>query len=213
MRKSLTVVSAVCCALTAGIHVAPALAADEASKAAPAGESNVTLSGQGPVKAELSKPSLELSQEQQQAVIEAVLDRKSHQPTPPEFKPAVGAAVPKAVNIHGLPRPLVYEVPALKEYAYAHLDREVVIIDAIGLKVAAVIPLPENLATGPQKPTNEAAAQAVDRLKESGTAQTTGSAPGAGQSGAGNQAGGSRDPLRHLEDGNAAAYTGPHSIR
>jgi hypothetical protein len=98
------------------------------------------------VVTEAQKPALNLTDEQKKAVVEAVVERKAHQPTPKEFKPELGARLPRTVEIHSMPPRLVTEVPALKEYMYAHLDRDIVIVDALQKKVVGLIPLPENLA-------------------------------------------------------------------
>jgi hypothetical protein len=45
--------------------------------------------------------------------------------------PAVGVTVPPQARLaaHPLPRPLVYEIPVLKQYYYAQLPDSVLIID------------------------------------------------------------------------------------
>ena len=108
---------------------------------------------------EAQKPTLDLSEEQRKAVITEILERKAHQATPKEFKPELGASVPRDVDVHGMPPKLVTDIPELKEYAYAHLDREIVIVDALHKKVAALIPLPENLAHSGSKPDPKLAAE------------------------------------------------------
>ena len=40
-----------------------------------------------------------------------------------------------------LPRPLVYEVPVLKQYYYARLPHRVLIIDPMKQKIAAILPM------------------------------------------------------------------------
>jgi hypothetical protein len=111
------------------------------------------------------KPALELSDQQRQAILEAIVHQESHQATPKEFKATVGADIPRTLDLHPLPRPLVYEMPALKEYMYAHIDRNIVLADALKKKVIALIPLPENLAhSGGTPDKKEAAANAVGGL-------------------------------------------------
>src|SRR5215216_7539797 len=188
MRRHLTsALLAGVCALALG----PAVAADKNSAANPdsggmsanpgisrdnaAGPAaGVTLSGRdGPIQVKpADKPTLDFSEAQRQTIVDAVLRQDSHQATPKEFKPAMGGEVPPAVNIHGLPRPLVYEIPALKEYMYAHLDHEIVIVDAQGKKVAALIPLPDNRAHSGGKPDEkEAAVKSVGGLADLSEAQ------------------------------------------
>jgi hypothetical protein len=87
-----------------------------------------------------SRPPLMLSGEQKAAVAQAVARENSYQPTPDGFEPRVGAAVSKKVVGHPLPRPLIYEIDALKEYTYAKLDRNVLILDPMSGKVADIVP-------------------------------------------------------------------------
>jgi hypothetical protein len=112
-----------------------------------------------------NKSKLDLSDEQRQAIMDAVVRQDAHQATPKEFKAAIGSDVPRTLDLHALPRPLVYDIPALKEYMYAHLDRNVVLVDALEKKVVVLIPLPENLTYSGGKPDKkEAAANAVGGL-------------------------------------------------
>jgi hypothetical protein len=94
-----------------------------------------------------SRPvALNLNDKQRQAVLDAVAREDTHQATPKDFRAEVGAKIGAGVNLHALPRPLVYEIPRLKEYTYANLDRNIVIIDPLAKHVVEVIPLPPDLA-------------------------------------------------------------------
>ncbi|HEX2216264.1 MAG TPA: DUF1236 domain-containing protein [Xanthobacteraceae bacterium] len=96
--------------------------------------------------AQNGKPALQLNDADQEAIRNAVLDEDTRQGTPEGFSPAVGAVVPSKVSMHPLPRPLVYDRPTLKQYMYATLDRNVVIVDPMEKRVVAVIALPEGMA-------------------------------------------------------------------
>ena len=103
-----------------------------------------------------SRPvALNLNEKQRQAVLDVVAREDSHQATPKGFRAEVGAEIGSGVNLHALPRPLIYEISQLKEYMYARLDRHIVIIDPLGKHVVEVIPLPADLAYtgGPSKTT------------------------------------------------------------
>jgi hypothetical protein len=146
------------CALALG---SPA-AAEQPDQAVP----GAPLSGQQTVRAagDQSAP-LTLTDAHRQAIIDAVARQDTRQATPKEFKAAEGADVPRTVDIHPLPRPLVYEMPELKDYMYAHLDRNIAIVDALAKKVVAVIALPQELAfEGKQPEVKEAALNAVGGL-------------------------------------------------
>jgi len=139
MRLSLLIVAGAWAFALAG----PALAENPASSE-PAG-TGPTLSDRDTVTAP-KKPPLNLSGEQRQTVIADIVARKTHQPTPKDFKPELGKAVPAAIHIHGMPPSILSDVPELKNYMYAHLDRDIVIVDPMEKKVAALIALPDNLA-------------------------------------------------------------------
>jgi hypothetical protein len=85
------------------------------------------------------KPPLQLTDPQRKSIIEAVVVEHTHQRTPKDFQPQVGMKVDKAIQSHPMPRPLIYEIPALREYYYAKLDRNVLVIDPMDQKVVDVL--------------------------------------------------------------------------
>ncbi len=87
-----------------------------------------------------SKPPLELSEEQKAAVMKAVGAENSYQPTPAGFEARIGAAITKEIAPHALPRPLIYEVEALRNYKYSKLDRNILIIDPMSNRIVAMMP-------------------------------------------------------------------------
>ena len=188
-RLSCAILAAAAC-----VWVGPALAADNAAQSGPAsGGVMQSVPPQGGVVTADKKRVPDLSDRQRQTVIDAIVERKSHQATPKEFKGEVGAKASSKINIHAMPPRIVSEVPELKDFMYAHLDREIAIVDALDDKIVAVIPLPANLASespavGPEgKPSGEG-----DRPRTMGSGQPT------------------ADPLREREEsGKDSAYTGP----
>jgi hypothetical protein len=94
--------------------------------------------------------TITLSDQHKQAVINAALSINSRQKTPKEFSPSVGATVPKELYLHAFSPSVVQEAPQVKEYWYAFLDREVVLVDALEMKVAAVVDLPQELISTDQ---------------------------------------------------------------
>jgi hypothetical protein len=183
MKPRLSYTIVVVCALAI-----PAAAAENTEQSGPAAGGVILSVPQGGVVKPEKKPELNLSNQQQQAVIDAIVERKSHQATPKEFKGEVGATVSPKVDIHAMPPRIVSELPELKQYMYAHLDREIAIVDAHEKKVVALIPLPANLAQD-SKPA-ATTGQSVDRKVGSGTPTA--------------------DPLREREEtGKESAYTGP----
>jgi hypothetical protein len=122
-----------------------------------------------PLEAATNGP-LNLSDQDKAAVLKAALDAGSHQATPKEFKPAVGAPVPRTIFQHGFKPEVVGETPVLKDYWYAYLDREIVLIDALQEKVAAIIPIPDDLVSDGQA--HQGAAEPASRPNSDGGTST-----------------------------------------
>jgi hypothetical protein len=102
-----------------------------------------------PAAREATKGPLELSEQDKAAVIKAALDAKSHQKTPKDFTPTVGASVPRSVFLHGFKPDVVGKVPVLKQYWYAYSDAEIALVDALQTTIVAVIPIPASaVSTG-----------------------------------------------------------------
>lgn len=132
-----------------------------------------------------NKPPLQLSEEERAATREAISLEHLYQRTPGKFEPRVGVAITSAVKPHPLPRPLVYDVPVLKQYAYAKLDKNIVLIDPMSMKVADMIPR-KFPASGEKLPTpvdwaatrgRELLGLPPENAAQAGGAQTTGAAP------------------------------------
>ncbi|MEJ0078110.1 MAG: hypothetical protein WDO17_22245 [Alphaproteobacteria bacterium] len=89
------------------------------------------------------KPPLELTGEQKQRVAQAIKGEDTLDKLPEGFAPAVGAHVPVQAKLaeHPLPRPLVYEIPVLKNYYYVQLSDKVLIVDPMTKTVAEIVPL------------------------------------------------------------------------
>lgn len=102
----------------------------------------------GPARADPSyssalqpKPRLELSGTHRQHVLQAVNAQATDDKPVPGFQPTMGATVPtqKKLPLHPLPRPLVNQIPVLKQYYYAKLPKNVLIVDPMTRKVVDVI--------------------------------------------------------------------------
>jgi len=89
------------------------------------------------------KPPLMLTDAQRAKVVDAVAKEDTLVKLSGGFEPAVGTKVPDQAKLaaHPLPRPLVYEVPQLKQYYYARLSDRVLIIDPMKKEVAAILPM------------------------------------------------------------------------
>src|SRR5690349_4511877 len=56
------------------------------------------------------------------------------------FEPSVGTKIPSSLKPHPLPRPLVYDLPRLKQYGYLKLKHQVLIIDPMTDKIVDMFP-------------------------------------------------------------------------
>jgi hypothetical protein len=88
-----------------------------------------------------SKAPLSLDEAQRQKVWQTVMERATDDKLPAGFQPVVRAKVPtqKKLPLHPLPRPLVNEIPALKQYYYAKLPDQVLLVDPMSRQVVDVI--------------------------------------------------------------------------
>ncbi|HEY2136106.1 MAG TPA: hypothetical protein VGH49_09475 [Xanthobacteraceae bacterium] len=92
-------------------------------------------------------PQLHLSDAQRSRIQQALSRQdtevsfglKSAKPSQ-NFAPSVGAAVPKGLKPHTLPRPLIYQMPLLKAYTYLKFKHEVLIIDPMSRKIVDLFP-------------------------------------------------------------------------
>jgi hypothetical protein len=87
------------------------------------------------------KPPLKLTDEQKNKVAQAINGQDTLAKLPAGFAPAIGARAPSedAVPEYPLPRPLVYEVPVLKQYYYVQLADQVLIVDPMTKTVAEIV--------------------------------------------------------------------------
>ncbi len=110
--------------------------ASAAATTAPQGAANPVDEASRP------KPPLRLEDQQRRQVVRAVESLHRMQAPPAGFQVAVGSAVPsqKKLHLHPLPRPLIYQIPALRRYDYAALTHNVLIVDPMTRKVVEVIP-------------------------------------------------------------------------
>jgi len=104
----------------------------------------------GPAAQINNQPAEQLSEQDRAVVVVAALEAKSHQKTPTDFTPTVGASVPRSLFLHGFRPDVVDKVPALKQYWYAYTDTEIALVDALHTKIVAVIPIPAPADTAGQ---------------------------------------------------------------
>lgn len=121
-------------------------------------QSSPTTGARATGQAELS---VDFSDRQREAIGKSIMATDTHQPTPKDFEAAIGKEIPSSVNLHPFPQDLAREIPQLERLMYAHLNRNVLIVDALADKVVALVPLGGDAAQTGSAPT---AADAIGGL-------------------------------------------------
>jgi hypothetical protein len=107
----------------------------------------VPQTGAGEVPQSVSPAPLKLTDRQRKRIhdvlttthTETALTKKSS-PAQKSFKPAVGGKIPGGFHPHGIPKPLITEIPVLKQYAYLKFNDEILIVDATSKTIVEMIP-------------------------------------------------------------------------
>ncbi len=82
---------------------------------------------------------LNLTTQQKQAIMQSVQGEKG-QPAPAGFQPRIGAQVPSSMSMRQLPSQVTAQVPNAREYEFAKLDNnEILLIDPKDRRVAEII--------------------------------------------------------------------------
>jgi hypothetical protein len=63
-----------------------------------------------------------------------------------DFAPQVGAKLPKGVKPTGLPSSVTQAIPQLADYGYAKMKGDVLIVNEMTGKIAAIVPMPPQTA-------------------------------------------------------------------
>jgi hypothetical protein len=100
-----------------------------------------------PVSQNPAVPPLQLSDAQRAKIQQALsqqntevsFELKDAKPSQ-SFEPSIGAAVPKGLKPHALPRPLIYEMPLLKRYTYLKFKHQVLIVNPMNRKIVDMFP-------------------------------------------------------------------------
>ena len=130
------------------------------------------------------RPQLQLSDQQRNAIQNALETENTEQKTPQKFEAKVGEAVPLTMTVDVMPESLVQGDPALKQYGYAKLAKDVLVIDPLKKTVIAVLPR-KSPTSGKDLPPGDWAAtrgrELTGQAPVSGASDTT--PPAAGDSG------------------------------
>ncbi|HEY6023249.1 MAG TPA: hypothetical protein VIV34_03625 [Pseudolabrys sp.] len=92
------------------------------------------------ITVDASRPQLQLSDQQRAAIQDALETVNTEQKTPPKFEAKVGEAVPLTMTLDVMPESLIQREPSLKQYGYAKLAKDVLVIDPMKKTIIAVLP-------------------------------------------------------------------------
>jgi hypothetical protein len=84
-------------------------------------------------------PNLKLTAAQKQTVYSSISSQKQKETAPPTFHAAVGAVVPGSVELQSLPKTIVELIPELKDYEYAMVANQVLLVDPKSKQVVEII--------------------------------------------------------------------------
>ena len=84
-------------------------------------------------------PSLKLTAAQKQTIYSSISSQKQRETAPPTFHAAVGVVVPSSVDLQPLPKTIVELIPELKDYAYAMVTNQVLLVDPKSKQVIEII--------------------------------------------------------------------------
>ena len=92
-----------------------------------------------------SLPKLSLTNPQREQIRKAVLPEHNEiefelktTKGAKDFTPAVGAALPKGVKPHSLPRPVLAQMPELRDYMYVKMKDQVLIVSGMTNKIVDI---------------------------------------------------------------------------
>jgi len=84
-------------------------------------------------------PDLKLSVEQRQTIYSSISNQRQKETAPPNFQAAVGAVVPTSIETQQLPKTIVELMPALKDYEFAMVANQVLLVDPKTKQVIEII--------------------------------------------------------------------------
>jgi Protein of unknown function (DUF1236) len=95
----------------------------------------------------LAQDPLSLTPEQQRSIYRSVASERA-QPPPADFRPEVGATLPDAVTLAELPSGLTIDFPRAKDFKFAKLHAQVLLVDPFNKRVVEIINPPESTGQG-----------------------------------------------------------------
>jgi hypothetical protein len=84
-------------------------------------------------------PDLKLSRDQKHTIYLSISNQQRKETAPPTFRAAVGAIVPPSVELQPLPKTIVDLMPQVKDYEYAMVANQVLLVEPKSKQVVDVI--------------------------------------------------------------------------
>src|SRR5262249_6298349 len=124
-----------------------------------------------------SRPTLQLDEQQRNAIQNALDTENTEQKTPQKFEAKIGEAIPLTMTVDVMPEPLIQAEPSLKQYGYAKLAKDVLVIDPLNKTIIAVLPRKSPTAGKDLAPGEWAATRGRELTGQAPDAATPDSAP------------------------------------
>jgi hypothetical protein len=84
-------------------------------------------------------PDLKLSTDQKHTIYLSISNQKQRETAPLSFRAAVSATVPPSVDLQPLPKTIVDLMPQMKDYEYAMVANQVLLVDPKSKQVVEVL--------------------------------------------------------------------------
>jgi len=92
------------------------------------------------ITVDAKRSQLGVSDQQRAAIQDALEFQNTEQKTPPNFEAKVGDGIPLTMTVDVMPESLTQHEPSLKQYGYAKLSKDVLVIDPLKKTIIAVLP-------------------------------------------------------------------------
>ena len=83
--------------------------------------------------------NLKLSPEQKQTIYTSISNQKQKETAPPTFRAAIGVVVPSSIELQPLPKTIVELIPDLRDFEYAMVANQVLLVDPKNKQVIEII--------------------------------------------------------------------------
>jgi len=138
-------------------------------------EGNITLNP-NEITIDAKRPQLQLNDQQRTAIHNGLEIENTEQKTPPQFEPKIDNILPSTMTVDVMPEFLLAQEPSLKQYGYAKIAKDVLVIDPMQKTIIAVLPLKLPTSGKDQTPADWAATRGRE-LTGQVSQQMTGAPP------------------------------------